>query len=370
MDKVYIIAAGNERGGAATHITALAEAVQAQGVKSQYSFVLIGNGPLQMTLRNILRTVIVLPSQPLRAVSQLTKLMRDCGGDCLWHAHGPRINLLTYVAAKMAGSRWTATIHSHVDNDFLASRWKSLILPKINRYCLQRTAGVFVGNPEFSEFVPGKPAFFVPNAVIVKPLQYERSHYQRALRERLGLAEFVELIGVAARLDPVKDIGTIIRAVTKLDDHIHLVIAGEGSELDALRQLADSKGVGDRVHFLGFVDDMAPFYAGLNLHVAASVSEGASPFFILESGAYGVPNIGTDIPGIRNLIVHGETGRTFPVGDSMQLAIEITTLLADKVEIRKLVRNFKETVLQKYTSTSMLEAYQAGYKQLSHNSDL
>lgn len=97
----------------------------------------------------------------------------------------------------------------------------------------------------------------------------------------------------AGRLVESKNFELLIRAYAASGDQRTLVIAGEGGELDALKQVAQECGVGERVMFPGFVVNPYPLLRGADLYVLCSNSEGF-PNALVESMAMGVPVIATN----------------------------------------------------------------------------
>jgi glycosyltransferase involved in cell wall biosynthesis len=367
---IYVFAAGNERGGAASHLVTLAKTIREADSRYQYTFVMAGDGSLAERLRAVAGTSVIVLNGGLRSIVRgLRELLSGAPRASLLHAHGPRLNLMAWLATRSIGFPWTSTIHSHIDKDFLASRWKTILLPRVNRMSLRHTVGVFVVNPYFATLIPNKYAVFVPNGLELHNLPKSREEYRRALRERLGISHEAQVIGVAARLDPVKDIATMIKACADpLLQSVHLAIAGDGQQLQYLIDLSKELRVSDRVHFLGFIDSVQEFYAGLDAHVLASLSEG-TPFSVLEAGYLGVPNIGSNIPGITQLVRHEETGLCFEVGDSGQLAKQVARVLQDERFASRLVENFRTQILPKYTPLEMLKAYEEGYDKFIYGGD-
>ncbi|CAM3857835.1 glycosyltransferase [Alicyclobacillus pomorum] len=362
--QVLVFAAGNERGGAASHIATLAAVVRERGLQPYFCFGFVGDGPLVDRTKSQGVTTVVFPSSPWAAVSALRKYIKQRTQPVILHAHGPRLNVLAYLASRSGRNQWVTTVHSNPYKDFLSSRWKTLILTRLNHWCVAHSDGVFVVHPMFGEFFPTSRVLYVPNGISLKPLERDKSAYRLALRRQLNLPEGTPLLGIAARFDPVKDIGTIIRAVPKMRTaNAHLVVAGDGEQRQPLEQLVDELGVRDRVHFLGFIDNVLEFYAALDIHVLASHSEG-TPFSVLEAGWLGVPNIGTSIPGLTRLLLDGETGRCFPVGDATALA-EVADDLFEHPDIaQRLARAFAERIIPEYTPEKMLQAYLDGYEQV------
>jgi glycosyltransferase involved in cell wall biosynthesis len=361
--KVLVLAAGNERGGAASHLKVMARAVKAAGREKQFQFGLVGSGPLRDELVDLGVDVLDFPERPISAIRAIRAAISQPTAPQILHAHGPRLNVLAFLASAGARTVWVSTIHSNLYQDFLSSRLKTLFFTRLNRACLSRADGLFVVHPEFGKWFTNLPVFYVPNGIVMDPLEHDKDYYRRKLRRQLGLPLDTKLFGIAARLDPVKDIPTIIRAVAHMAGDAHLVIAGDGDERGRLEQLTDELNVRHRVHFLGYIEAIREFYAALDIHVLASKSEG-TPFSLLEAGLFKVPNVGTRIPGITRLLTDGRTGFCFPVGDDKALAVILDKMLADTALAQRLAENFFHQVLPEYTPENMLQAYLEGYLQL------
>lgn len=362
MQNVVMLVAGNERGGAASHLVVLAKALMEHPEGHRFLFVSLGKGPLHTDLVETGVNVYLLEGNMRQCLSGLVRILREIHGVIL-HAHGPRMNVLASFAAKAVKCPWTTTVHSNPNLDFLSSRLKTLIYPRFHKMRLSSAVGYFVGNPAFADFLPQKTVVFVQNAFQVPQLPYQKLHYESALRNHLGLPDSASVIGIAARLDPVKDIPTLLKAVARIsDESVHLAIAGDGAERENLAIICRQLGILNRVHFLGFITEVVPFYAGLRIHVLPSLSEGASPFCLLEAGSVGVVNIGSDIPGILNLLEDGKTGYSFQVGNDVQLAGKISHLLSHPQEANRLAECFMRDVMPKFQPQKMLESYLRGYQ--------
>lgn len=363
MRRVYVLAAGNERGGAATHLVTFAQALVHTEVelKSQVTFLIAGEGDLYQRLIGVTDSLQRISGHAEQAVREASAILRADQGVAL-HAHGPRWNVIGSRVARRARCPWTSTIHSHPQLDYLTSKWKSVVLPSVHRRALRTAAGLFVVNLEFAPLFPGKTCRFVPNAVEPVRLPEPVGAYRQALRERLGVAEETAVVGVAARLDRVKDLDTMVQGVALLaSTGVHLAVAGDGPERGHLEHLASELSVSDRVHFLGYIQDVDAFYAGLDAHVLTSRSEG-TPSAVLEAGWIGIPNVGTDIPGLRHLIEDGETGALVPVGDAVALAAALSALLANPELGKQYAQRFADKVLPRYVPEKMVAAYFEGYE--------
>jgi glycosyltransferase involved in cell wall biosynthesis len=109
---------------------------------------------------------------------------------------------------------------------------------------------------------------------------------------------------------------------------LRVAIAGRGP-LDAeLRAQAEALGLADTVEFLGFVGDMGRLYADSAVFVLPSRSEGLS-IAVCEAMAVGLPVVATDVGEIRDVVVPGENGELFGVGDVDAFVAATDAMLRD-----------------------------------------
>jgi glycosyltransferase involved in cell wall biosynthesis len=137
------------------------------------------------------------------------------------------------------------------------------------------------------------------------------------VRTELGLTG--ELLWLAAgRLEPVKDYPTLLRAMTALPEQARLIIAGSGSLENELHAFSRKLGLAKRVVFLGFQPDVRRWMQAADGFVLSSRWEGL-PMSLLEAGACGVGSAATSIPGVREIVVEGETGFLAKAGSASDL---------------------------------------------------
>jgi glycosyltransferase involved in cell wall biosynthesis len=143
-----------------------------------------------------------------------------------------------------------------------------------------------------------------------------------AWRAQRGIPADVPLIGIVARLAPVKDIPTLLRAfrgVRTRGSNARLVVAGDGPSRGELESYARELSIADHVHFLGMTSDTAPIYRELDVFVLSSLTEGTS-ISMLEAMASGVPAVATAVGGNVNLLANGERGTLVPPANPDALA--------------------------------------------------
>lgn len=147
-----------------------------------------------------------------------------------------------------------------------------------------------------------------------------------------------ENIVAVGRLEESKNHKLLINAfsvIAKDFPNEKLIIYGDGSLYEDLKNYSIKKGLKDRVVLRGFEDNIENKIKNSKLLVLPSNYEGL-PNVVMEAMTIGIPVIATDCPcgGPRMLIEHNKNGILVPVGDSVSLAKELNRLLKDD-ELRK-----------------------------------
>lgn len=185
-------------------------------------------------------------------------------------------------------------------------------------------------------------------------------------RARLGVPEDAFLIGTAARLDPVKDLGTLIAATAALRGRVpaaRLVIMGEGPEQASLQMAARDAGVHDAVTFAGHRADVRELLAAFDVYVNSSISEGIS-LTILEAMAAGLPVVATAVGGTPEVIRDGATGVLVPARDPGALTETLAGLHASAERRATLGAAARTRLEQAFTLDRMTADYAREYGRL------
>jgi len=195
----------------------------------------------------------------------------------------------------------------------------------------------------------------------------DRSYYRReslaegsmaAIRRELGLTGEPLLLMIGEFIARKRH-ADAIRAMERLrDTNVHLVLAGSGPLEVPMRRLAKRLGVADRVHFLGVRRDVPALLGAAYALVLPSEHEGL-PRAILEAMSMGVPVVGSDVRGTRDLLASG-AGRLFPIGDIYALAAALRQLLERPDEAR-VMREMGRQESARYDLNRVLSMYDRLY---------
>jgi len=149
-------------------------------------------------------------------------------------------------------------------------------------------------------------------------------------REVLGLDRGKRFVFTACRLMGWKRVDGIIEALAGLPDDVELLVAGEGDMEQAWRRLANERGLGQRVHFLGNVPHgQIPLYIrASDVFVLNSEYEGLS-HTLLEVLFLGTPIIASGVCGNPEVVADGINGLLVDPRDSSSLGLALERMLGD-----------------------------------------
>jgi glycosyltransferase involved in cell wall biosynthesis len=250
------------------------------------------------------------------------------------HTHGKGPGLFGRLAAWWTGASAVHTFHGiHYANYSPVGRWLYLALERQ----LSRLSHTII-NVSASQSVEGLGLRLFKseqNAVVVNgiaPEEISRVMSESPVRrDSLALTADDVVLGSISRFDPIKRLEVLLAAVQRLVGRlpsVTLLLVGAGTEEDRIRRLTFDMGLQDRVIFTGFLENPARVYPALDLYVTASQKEGL-PLSLVEAMCAGLAVVATDVPGHRDVVIHGETGLLVPPNDSAALADAIAELITD-----------------------------------------
>ena len=173
---------------------------------------------------------------------------------------------------------------------------------------------------------------------------------------------------MVARFARQKDQPTLIRAAKRLADtgwNGRLLLGGDGkaSHRRACEKLVASLGLTGRVDFLGRVTDAAQLYHRCRAAVLSTHYEGL-PLVLIDYMAAGCAAIGSDAPGVNDIIEPGVNGWRFPPGDDAALAAALTEVLAGGPTVEAIVARGQAAAPARFSLGKMLARYEALFADL------
>lgn len=170
-------------------------------------------------------------------------------------------------------------------------------------------------------------------------------------------------IGIIARLAPVKDVGTLLKAMQivfrECPDTL-LQVVGDGPEKDTLEKMAFDLGIRNKIEFLGFRRDIPEILSGIDIFTLSSLSEGTS-ITILEAMAAGKPVVATRVGGNPALIEDGINGFLVPACNPAELALPLLRLTRDEELRERIGAVNKKKAAEIYSIQAMTASYESLY---------
>lgn len=174
-----------------------------------------------------------------------------------------------------------------------------------------------------------------------------------------------------ARHEPEKGVDGVLRVARELDRmglDFELLLVGDGVQGPALREQVAADGLGERVRFLGFRDDVPALLARADIFVSASHGEGM-PLTLLEAMAAGLPSVASDVVGNRDVVEEGQTGFLFPLEQPGRAAKAIARLASDPVLFAHCSRSAHARALERFSVSVMCERIGQVYQDIASNQE-
>ena len=187
-----------------------------------------------------------------------------------------------------------------------------------------------------------------------------------AIRESYGIDDKSIIVGMVARLEPVKNhhmFLNVAKVVSTICPEAVFMIVGDGSMRDELEKKARVEGIADKVVFTGFIEDVNDIMNVIDIHVLTSEKEALS-ISLIEAMSLGKPVIATNSGGPAEVIENGVNGIIVGNGDEVNLTMAITKCIQRSDVREKFGIAGKRIVQEKFFATDMAEQIEEVYYNL------
>ena len=284
------------------------------------------------------------------------------------HTHMAKAGTVGRLAAEAVRPRPITihTFHGHVLDGYFSPAVERAFLTA-ERLLARRTDVLIAVSPQVRDALVDL-GVGAPDRWRVVPLGLELGPFAAIngpswrLRQRLGLGSDIPLVGAVGRLVPIKDLGTLVRAVARLDG-VHLALIGEGEQRAELEALVASLGLEGRVHLPGWAEDVAAWMSDLDVVALTSRNEG-TPVALIEALAAGRPVVATSVGGVPFVVRHGVTGWLVPPGDPAAIADALQAVLADPSEAARGAADARAEMLARFSSDRLVADIRALYREV------
>lgn len=267
------------------------------------------------------------------------------------HTHAAKAGALGRRAAVKCGVPIVVhTYHGHVFHSYFG-RVKTNVFKLIERRLAKKTTRIVaiseIQKKELSfdhGICPENQISVIPLGFDLDPFFQARVEKREVKRHELDLKDNEIAIALIGRFAPVKNhqllFDALELALPQIKEKIKVFIVGDGSEREAIEQRANSlnQRYPDSIMLTSWIKDIASFNAGMDIICLCSLNEG-TPVSLIEAQAGNIPVLSTDVGGVRDIIIEGETGYIVPSNDAEAFADRLKELIVNEKKRLEMSQN-------------------------------
>ncbi len=312
-----------------------------------------------------------LKKENMAAYKQLKTIIDNEQFDLI-HCHTPAASMMTRLAARKARKKGAVVMYSchgfHFHNASKKRNW--LIYYPIEKWLSRYCDYIVTINKEDykrAQTFHAKNVRYIPSVGVdinrIKEVKIDKKAYQKGL----GIPDDGVMLLSVGELIERKNHETIIRALALLPKNIYYVICGKGVLREYLENLANKLGVKDRVIFLGFRQDIPELCHAADISAFPSKIEGLGLAGI-EAMAAGVPLVSSNVHGILDYVIDGETGYACAPTDVKGFAKAIEKLALDE-QLREAMKPACLKAVEPFEKNNALKVMHDIYREIIYREE-
>lgn len=300
----------------------------------------------------------------LTAYHQVKRIIREGGYDII-HCHTPVGAAVARLAARKARKNGTKVIYTaHGFHFFKGAPLVNWLVYFPVEWLLSPLTDVLITiNREdydrAKRLLRAKKIVYIPGVGIDTARFRGNAEKGAALRRELGIPEDATVLLSVGDLNRNKNHRTVLEALAGMENrNLYYVVCGRGPLKEELEAFAREKGLGDRVRFMGYRNDIPAFYAMADIFVFPSFREGLS-VSVMEAMASGLPIACSRIRGNTDMVEDGVNGYLMEPGNPDSIAGALRRL-EDGGKREEISRNNLEKA-EEYSLAVIAEQYRKVY---------
>jgi glycosyltransferase involved in cell wall biosynthesis len=371
-------------GGPALHVSYLARGLASRGYATTLLAGQIASGESSMafvadelgveiepiaTLRRELS-----PLDDLRTLVRIVRVLRRVRPQIL-HTHTAKAGTLGRVASLLAGSARPPivihTFHGHVLRGYFSPA-VTTVYRTLERVLARFTTRLVAVSPETRDELvalgvsPAERFSVIRLGLDLEQRVASAPGAAHALRDRLGIAADVFVIGWVGRMTAIKNVPDVLAAFAELRERgveATLCLVGDGPERASVEQRAHELGIEDHVVFAGYEHELGAYYELFDVLVLTSANEG-TPVVAIEALAKGTPVVATAVGGVGDVVSDGVDGVLVTVGDVVAIATALERLAHDPELGRRMGAVGAKRAGDRYRVERLVDDIDALYREL------
>lgn len=317
----------------------------------------------------------ILPFFDIIAYFKIKKIIREYKPDIV-HTHASKSGAIGRLAASACDVPLIVhTFHGHVFHSYFNS-FMSKVIVRLERFIAKRTdAIVAISDSQRQELIdvykiaPAEKIFTVPLGFNLDKYSVDQDTKKVIFRNKYGFDKSELIIGIIGRLVPVKnhDMFLEVAAIIKekvINKNIRFAIIGDGGSREGIEKKAAALNLSYSYYIThpksktdvvvtSWETEIDQALAGLDIIVLTSNNEG-TPVSLIEAQSALKPVVSTNVGGVEDIVIHGETGFITEVGDVQSFARYVNILIEDSTLREKMGRSGYDNVIKRYSKQRLI----------------
>lgn len=369
---LYILEATS--GGTQKHVIDIAKKIDKSEFQLDIIYSTDRNKNFVQESKGIFNNTIGLPIKRSASFTDISNILRmrkiilENNYDIV-HCHSTKAGLVGRLAAFV--SRHPIVIYSphgfmFCDNSILIKRFLYLSMERYLGYLTQKLIAVSGSERDLAirhNIVPNKKIITLYNSI--DPSDYDDFNYVNRVPEKLKNGSEI-ILGTVGRLYYQKDPITLIKSFKIINDRFpntKLVIVGDGPLEQVCIKLIAKLGLKSKIDLAGYQKNSKAYYKMFDIFMLSSHYEGL-PYALLEAMSMGIPSVGTNVVGIKDLISNGRTGYLAEEEDYKGLADAVINLLSNPELLSDFSENAKKITRENFNFNNGIKEYQEFYSSI------
>ena len=314
-------------------------------------------------------------SSDRKAYKRLKQIIEEFQPDIV-HTHASKAGALGRKAAHALNVPVIVhTFHGHVFHSYFG-RLKTAIFKAIERNLAKKSTGIIAISELQRQELSVVHRICSPEKIKVINLGFDLHKFHEKLdekrtltRQTYQLQEDEIAIAIVGRLAPIKNHMLFLESMRLVAEQTSkkcvAFIVGDGTEREAIENKVKELHFPAhfRIEMTSWIKDIGTFNAGMDIICLSSNNEG-TPVSLIEAQAANIPVVTTDVGGVKDILLEGETGFVVPKNNAKLYAEKVLVLVEDEKKRKKMSQNGWTFVEQKFHYTTLVKNMETYYHEL------
>lgn len=278
------------------------------------------------------------PFRDYQAYKKIKAIIKEFKPDIV-HTHAAKAGALGRKAAFACNIPVTVhTFHGHVFHSYF-NKLQTAYIKNIERNLAKKTTAIIAISDKQKQELTAEHRIAPEEKIHVIPLGFNLDKFSQnkvekrnVFRAKYKLSNNEIAIGIIGRLVPIKNHSLFIQAINyvkiRSNEKVKAFIVGDGEARDGLEKQVDELNLSDLIVFTSWEKNVDTVYPGLDIVCLTSLNEG-TPVSLIEAQAAGIPIVSTNVGGISNVVIPGQTALISDINDPETFMKNLLLLVND-----------------------------------------